>query len=234
MRSKEIEDAMSAFMDATYDHLYLPSELIGKIFSFIIVEHCDKIIYKHCSNYINLKKYIAALILYCLPNVDATIDSASIGEISIINISRTSIPSIIIDPLDALKFIVGANITRKYDLNLWANILQSLSVKINKLRFYQRANNIGKKSQYGKKLAQMTNLWLQLCKKFNFKLFLQTNKFEKYVRARSIIKINNFDKYLITPIIMQPFQQFGWIDNENASNMLVEYLNIYGALGYYI
>ena len=227
MCSKEIEDTMSAFMDATYDHLYLPPELIAKIFSFIIVEHYDKIIYKHCSNYINLKKYIAALILYCLPNIDATLDySASIGEISVINISRSSIPSIIIDPLDALKFIVGANITRKYDLNLWANILQSLSVKINRLRFYQRVNNFSNKSEYGKKLTQMTNLWLQLCKKFNFKLFLQTNKFEQYVRARTIIKINNFDKYLITPTIMQPFQQFGWIDNENASNMLVEYLNI--------
>lgn len=195
---------MSAFMQATYHHLYLPPELIAVIYSFIGVEYYDNIIYKHVSNYILTKRSIRTVISYCLrPNF--------------------IVLGLFYEFVQSLKYLVNAHIPRKYDLHLWANILQILSKKFSRERFYQRSVNIGKKTQLGKSLRQVLDLWLELCKKFNLKIYLHTNKFSKYIRAQNILKMNNYDQYTIRPMIIQPFTIVEWIDAFDAHEFLQNY-----------
>ena len=120
-----------------------------------------------------------------------------------------------------MRILVNLHIPRKYSLNFWAHYLQVLSSNINRLRFSHIVNNISFRSINGKKLKLVLDLWLQLCKKFNLKIFLQTKKFSKYIRAKYILKIKNYDQYIITPIIIQPFTHGNWINYNEG----IEFLN---------
>tara|TARA_B100001057_G_scaffold492226_1_gene584192 strand:+ start:418 stop:885 length:468 start_codon:yes stop_codon:yes gene_type:complete len=122
--------------------------------------------------------------------------------------------------INALHVLVNLHIPRKYSLNFWAHYLQVLSTKINRLRFAHIVNNISFRSVNGKKLKLLLDLWLQLCKKFNLKIFLQTKKFSKYIRAKYILKIKNYDQYVTRPIIIQPFTQTNWINYYQAIEIL--------------
>ena len=205
MFPKEIELSMAAFIDIMFDYIYLPPELIGNIYTFVMEEYCERIIHKHCYNYIKTRKNINCLILYCIrPHNDFIItDDACI---------------------ESLEFLVNTHISRKYDLNLWAAILRILSTEIDRMRMTQRYNNISFKSPDGKKIKLVLELWLQLCKKFNFKVFLQTKKFTKYVRARHIPKMNKYDQYLIPPIVIHPFTYMQFIDINEARESMSYYL----------
>ena len=101
-----------------------------------------------------------------------------------------------------------------------------MSVNINRTRFYQIVNNISFKSNEGKKLKLILNYWLTLCKKFNFKLFLQTKKTAQYIRAKNILNMNNYDKYIISPIVIKPYSKNTWMDYDNALLYLNNYKNI--------
>ena len=107
---------------------------------------------------------------------------------------------------------------------MWAAILRILSTEIDRVRLTQRCNNISFKSPQGKKIKLVLELWLQLCKKFNFKVFLKTNKFEKYVRAIHIEKMNKYDQYLIPPIVIHPFTYMQFIDIDEARESMSYYL----------
>jgi len=207
MFRNEIENSMSAFMDVSFDYIYLPPEIISKIYSFIVLDRCNEIIYKHCSNYIKQKIYMSQIIMYCLTPYNFSPQNPYHPH----------------SPVYALEFLVKANITKKYDLNIWSNILQILSEKIHLLRFTQICQNVSNKSYYGKSLVRIAELWLQLCKKFNFKLLLCTKKFSKYVMAQHVPKMNNYDKYLITPIVVKPFTQTESVDTVLAYNYLLNY-----------
>tara|TARA_B110000971_G_C19927952_1_gene462523 strand:- start:273 stop:899 length:627 start_codon:yes stop_codon:yes gene_type:complete len=202
---KEIEQSMSTFIDVMFDYIYLPPELIGKIYTFVLEEYCKRIINKHCYNFIKMRKNIDCVIVYC------------INPFLHYNIIED-------ECIDSLKFLVNAHIPRKYDLNLWAAILRILSSEIARTRMAQTSNNKGFKSPEGKKLKLILDLWLQLCKKFNFKLFLKTNKFEKYIRATHIEKMNKYDQYLIPPLIIQPFTYMHIIDIDEARQTMEYYL----------
>ena len=133
MFSKEIELSMDTFINVTFDYLYLPPELVGKIYSFVIGDYYERIIYKHCYNYVKIQKNIDCLILYCIrPHPDYIITD----DICI----------------ESLLFLVNTHIPRKYDLNLWAAILRILSTEIYTVRYTHRCNNISFKSPDGKKL----------------------------------------------------------------------------------
>jgi hypothetical protein len=201
---KEIEVSMSTFIDVMFDYIYLPPELIGKIYTFVVEEYCKHIINKHCYNFIKMRKNIDCVVVYC------------INPFLYYNIIDDKC-------IDALKFLVNAHIPRKYDLNLWAAILRILSSEIDRLRFSQRINNISFKSPEGKKIKFILKLWLQLCKKFNFKIFLKTNKFEKYVRAIHIDKLDKYDQYLIPPIIIRPFTYMQHTDIDESREMMEYY-----------
>ena len=128
--------------------------------------------------------------------------------------------------IKVLENISLSYIPRKYRQYFWANFLQVLSVNINRTRFYQIVNNISFKSEQGKNLKLLLNYWLILSKKFNFKLFLQTRKYSQYIRAKSILNMNNYDKYIISPIIIKPFSKNTWMDYDNALLYLNNYKNI--------
>jgi len=202
---KEIELSMATFIDVMFDYIYLSPELIGIIYTFVLEEYCERTIHKHCYNYIKTRKNMNCLILYCIrpfPDYIITDDEC----------------------IQSLKFLVNIHISRKYDLNLWAAILRILSTEIDRVRFVQRSNNISLKSHEGKKLKLVLELWLQLCKKFNFKIFLQTKKFTKYVRARHIQKMNKYDQYIISPVVIQPFTYMQFMDIDEVREAMSYYL----------
>ena len=91
-------------------------------------------------------------------------------------------------------------------------------------RFYCRCDNISFKSRVGILLKKIINLWLKLCKKFNFKIFLKTKNSEKYIRSNHILKMNGYDKYIISPIIIMPFTQNEWINTEYAFQVISSYM----------
>uniref|UniRef100_A0A6C0AXY4 Uncharacterized protein n=1 Tax=viral metagenome TaxID=1070528 RepID=A0A6C0AXY4_9ZZZZ len=199
--SESIIISMYTFYSIISNKLYLPPEIITLIYSFVLIEHYRKIIYKHCYNSTILSKLIKYITINVTgENIDTIIESSNI---------------------DALRIIINSHIPRKYSLNFWAHYLQVLSTNINRLRFSHRVNNISFRSVNGKKLKLLLDLWLQLCKKFNLKIFLQTKNFSKYIRAKYILKIKNYDQYLISPIIIQPFTHENWINYDQA----IEFLN---------
>lgn len=201
MSKNYIEKSMSAFMDITFQYIYLPSELIAKIYSFVAFDYYNNVIYNFCSNYIIVKNNMIKLISCCL-------------EDNFINY---------IDMNILLETLLKNNITRKYDFNMWAYILQILSSKMHLLRFRQRCNNISNKSHEGKQLVDIINLWFLLCKKYNFKLLLLTKNGEEYIFARNIPKITNYDKYIIAPSVIKPFSKKNFIDTNIAKNNLFGY-----------
>ena len=193
---------MYTFYSVISDKPYLPPEIVELIYSFIIRDYYGKIICKHCYNYTMIFKSIKHTIRNLIAeNSDCIVESSNI---------------------EAMRFLVNSHIPRKYDLNFWANYLQVLSTNINRLRFTYIYNNIGFRSPNGKRLKLVLNLWLQLCKKFNLKIFLQTKKFSKYIRAKHISKMNNYDQYIITPIIIQPFTDTDWVMFDEAREFLRE------------
>ena len=208
MLPKQITDSIWSFIfinsnsksNSNSKTFYLPPELIKLIYSFIIRDYYVKIICKHCYNYNMVYKLIKYTTINLIQeNLDTIIESLNIS---------------------ALRILVNSHIPRKYSLNFWAHYLQVLSININRLRFSHIVNNIGFRSVNGKKLKLVLDLWLQLCKKFNLKIFLQTKKFSKYIKAKYILKINNYDQYLITPTIIQPFTQTNWINYNQARELL--------------
>ena len=191
---------MYTFYSVISDKPYLPPEIIELIYSFIITEYYANIINRFCINYIKIRNSIKTVIEMCLDNnLTALLDTENIST---------------------LQFLVNSHISRKYNLNVWANILHVLSLKINRLRFQYRCDNGSLWSLNGKKFKLVLDLWLQLCKKFNFKIFLQTKKFKKYIRAKHILKMNLYDKYLSSPIIIQPFTDTNWILFDEARQFL--------------
>ena len=208
MLPKQITDSIWSFIfinsnsksNSNSKTFYLPPELIKLIYSFIIRDYYVKIICKHCYNYNMVYKLIKYTTINLIQeNLDTIIESLNIS---------------------ALRILVNSHIPRKYSLNFWAHYLQVLSININRLRFSHIVNNIGFRSVNGIKLKLVLDLWLQLCKKFNLKIFLQTKKFSKYIKAKYILKINNYDQYLITPTIIQPFTQTNWINYNQARELL--------------
>ena len=197
-----IIESISAFRDVTNNYkLYLSDDLIICIYAFIISDYYATIINKFCINYMNIKKSIKTVIHACLEN-RATI------LISDKNIK-------------ALQYLINTNISRKYDLHFWANILHILSSRLHWLRFQHRYESIGLKTSQGKKIISVLDLWLQLCKKFNFKIFLQTKQSLKYIRVKCIPRITEYDKYVCCPMIVQPFSDINIIvDTEFARNNL--------------
>ena len=208
MLPKQITDSIWSFIfinsnsksNSNSKTFYLPPELIKLIYSFIIRDYYVKIICKHCYNYNMVYKLIKYTTINLIQeNLDTIIESLNIS---------------------ALRILVNSHIPRKYSLNFWAHYLQVLSININRLRFSHIVNNIGFRSVNGIKLKLVLDLWLQLCKKFNLKIFLKTKKFSKYINAKYILKINNYDQYLITPTIIQPFTQTNWINYNQARELL--------------
>jgi len=194
--------SMYTFYSVISDKPYLPPEIIELIYSFIIRDYYGKIISKHLYNHATVFKSIKHTIINIIAaNSDSIIESSNI---------------------EALQILVNSHIPRKYDLNFWANYLQVLSTNINRLRFTYIYNNIGFRSVNGKRLKLVLDLWLQLCKKFNLKIFLQTKIFSKYIRAKHILKMNNYDQYIITPIIIQPFTDTDWVMFDEAREFLRE------------
>lgn len=188
----------------TNSNFYLPQEIIEIIYLFMVKDYYANKIKKIYSNIIDIDKSIQTVIGYNLIDIEYRTPIANKNILANENIS-------------ALKYLVNSNISKKYDLNLWANILHILSIQINRLKFEYKCNNIGKKSAEGKKLTILLNLWLQLCKKFNLKIFLETKKTLKYIRAKNILKMNKYNQYLISPMIIQPFSQYNrWIDTNDA------------------
>lgn len=205
MLPKEIECSMKTFIEIIFEYIYLSPELISIIYLYVLEEYCQRTIHKHCYNFIKTRNKMNCLILYCI---------------------RPDPEYIVTDDIfiESLKFLVNTHISRKYDLNLWATILQILSTEIYILRYTNRCNNISFKSPEGKKLKLVLDLWLQLCQKFNFKIFLQTKQIEKYVRATHILKMNNYDQYIIPPIVIQPFTYMQFIDINDARETMSYYL----------
>lgn len=208
MLPKQITDSIWSFIfinsnsksNSNSKTFYLPPELIKLIYSFIIRDYYVKIICKHCYNYNMVYKLIKYTTINLIQeNLDTIIESLNIS---------------------ALRILVNSHIPSKYSLNFWAHYLQVLSININRLRFSHIVNNIGFRSVNGIKLKLVLDLWLQLCKKFNLKIFLKTKKFSKYINAKYILKINNYDQYLITPTIIQPFTQTNWINYNQARELL--------------
>ena len=195
--AKCIIDSYKEFCKINYFNksYYLPNELIMKIYEIVIQNYYANIINKNLKNYIRIKRCILIILFYSLDRRENIIEAANIT---------------------ALQFLVNSNITRKYDLNFWAYLLQSLSTKINRLRFRFRYDDIGNKSINGKKLLLVLDLWLQLCKKFNLKIYLETKNSEKYIRAQNILKMNNYDKYIFTPMIIKPFSNNIWVNYDEA------------------
>ena len=94
------------------------------------------------------------------------------------------------------------------------------------LRFNHRCKNIGLKTDKGKKFILVLDLWLQLCKKFNLKILFQTRQSQKYIRAKCISKMTEYDKYVISPMIVQPFSDINIIvhtefANQDLHNLLI-------------
>ena len=191
---------MFCFINLSSKQLYLPPDIIALIYSFVLRDYYGKIINKFYFNRIKINKSINHIIQNnTFQNIEYIIES---------------------DYIEALQFLVKAHIPRKYDLNFWANYLHLLSKNINSLRFHHRWNNISLKTYDGKQLKLVLNLWLELCKKFNLKLFLQTKNSELYIRAKHVKKMNVYDKYIITPIIIQPFTDNQWINIDSARDFL--------------
>lgn len=180
---------------------YLPNEIKKLIYIIIIKSYYREVIYYNVieSNLFRyeLKYYIRDLIY---------------GEKLLNNYN-----------IEILQSLSEIYIPGKYRQYLWANLLHVLSININRIRFYHIINNISFKSNEGKKLKLILNYWLTLCKQFNFKIFLQTKKTTQYIRAKNILNMNSYDKYIISPIVIKPFTNNIWIDYENA----IQYLNNY-------
>ena len=168
---------------------YLSHDIIRLIFKLIVQDYYGKIIFKHFKNDLLIKKTIHYTICRLVIN-DDDVDKFPL--------------------LVYLNMLINANISRKFNLRFWAFYLQLLSSKINTLRFHQRCHNISYKSSEGLKLKNLIDAWLTLCKKFNFKIYLQTHTNSKYIRAKNIIKLNEYDKYVISPIIITPFTKNTW------------------------
>jgi hypothetical protein len=199
---------------------YLSHDILEVIYSFIIKDYYGSKINKFIINKIKLhrsiKEIIQNVIIY-------DIYSHNTQQVTVYNIySHNRYTHNIIESsnIKALESIVDSDIPRKYDLNFWANYLQVLSSQINKLRFQYRCNNIGYKTPNGKKLTIILELWLQLCKKFNFKIYLRRNKSEKYIRAKNISKMNNYDQYILAPIIIKPFTDNNWVNVYDSKDYL--------------
>ena len=209
MMTKKIPDnileSIYAFRCATYNHnFYLSDDLIIYIYSFIISDYYGNKINKFCINFSKTKKAIQTVLHACLEN-------------------RT-ILLIRCENIEALQFLVKANISRKYDLHFWSNMLHILSFRLQLLRFKYTCSHIGLKTLHGKKFILALDLWLKLCKKFNFKILLQTKQSQKYIRAKCIIKMNKYDQNIIAPMIVQPFTNNIIVDLEFARNNLLNLL----------
>ena len=207
---QEIRLSMETFIQTiSYGQLYLPPEIISKIYSFWLQEHCYKIIGNHCYNYIKVKNTLVMVIMTC------------------INVRTFHTPTNhIFDSIyvEALQNLLNWHIPRKYSLTLIANFLQILSSNIHYIRFAQRVSNISNKSELGKQLIIVLDLWLQLCKKFNFKLYLYKNENDRrYIYARNIIKMNKYDQNNIAPAIVAPFTNY-ILHGANAREYLLNYL----------
>jgi len=201
----QIYELIFIINNKTNDTLYLPRDIIEFIYSFIIKDYYANKIKNFYLHNIDLDKSIQTVIRYNL----------------IYNYEILGTENILANEnILALEFLRNYNITKKHDLNLWGNILYILSMQINTLNFRYQCYNISKKSVNGKKLTKVLDIWLQLCKKFNLKIFLETKKTQKYIRAKNILKMNNYNQYLISPIIIQPFSDNMWIDMNDAIRCL--------------
>ena len=131
-----------------------------------------------------------------------------------------------------LKIICEAQFNReKYDHYFWQCFLHMLSKTL--MYFYytvaiyhniydvKRKNNI-----YYINLKKSIKLWFLLCNKYNIKLAFifkknilsgQHNEFI-YTKARNILKINNFNKFLYAPYVVDNEDFF--IENNFATNYL--------------
>ena len=206
---KHIQDSILAFRCVTNNNIvYLSNDIILLIYIFVIKDYYGIKINKIIGNYYKTKNAIKTLIQRCLYDRYNTINHDNMFNN---------------EEISALKYLVTVNITRKYNLHLWANILEILSSEINMLRFNHRALNISFKSPIGKKVKLIIDLWLQLCKKFNFKILLQTIKSKTIIRAKYVIKSNNYDQYIRRPGVIQPFSKFNYIIND--LDMAKEYLS---------
>ena len=205
---ESITISMYAFNLTINNIIYLPPEIIELIYTFVIKEYYAKIIFKHWFNsklvYNCLKFSIRTLLnddkYNCYINNDTSIISTSHIEI--------------------LELLIKNRIARKYNLKFWGNYLQVLSSRISSLRFLQRCNNISFKSESGKKLKLVINLWLELCKKFNFEINFQSRNSSKYIRAKNLVKIKNYDSYMVPPIMIEAFTDKNSIYTHEALEFL--------------
>ena len=154
MLPKQMKDSILAFIfiNLNSKDLYLPPEIIEYIYSFILREHYGNKISKFYSNNISVRKSLK----YIIENASIFINSYNV---------------IAFENIQALQILINSYIPRKYNLHFWSCYLQILSHKINQLRFYHKCNNIGFKSPAGKRFRYVLDLWLHLCKRFNFKIY---------------------------------------------------------------
>ena len=192
---ESITISMYAFNVTINNIIYLPPEIIEVIYTFVIKEYYAKIIFKHWFN--------SKLVYNCLKfSIETLLNDNQYNyyinnDINIISTSH----------IEILEFLIKNRIARKYNLKFWGNYLQVLSSRISSLRFQQRCNNISFKSESGKKLKLVMNLWLELCKKFNFEINFQSRNSSKYIRAKNLVKIKNYDSYMVPPSIIEPFNE---------------------------
>lgn len=208
---KKIYEFIFIINSKTNDTLYLPQEIIKIIYSFLIKDYYANNIKNFYLHNVALEKSIQTVIRYNL------IDTLNIPSNENVLGNENILEN---ENILALEFLINSNITKKHDLNLWANILYTLSIQINRLKIRYSCYNISNKSVNGKKLTNLLDIWLQLCKKFNLKIFLETKKTQKYIRAKNILKMNNYNQYLISPIIIQPFSNNMWVNAVEANIFL--------------
>jgi len=201
-----IIESINAFRCATNNSIaYLSDDLILFIYSFVISNYYGNVINKFIVHYIKTKKAIKNIIKNCFNNNCSTL------------ITEKHISS--------MRFLITANITRKFNLNFWANLLQVLSSSLNLLQFLYRSEITDEiKSSDKKKIIVSLDLWLQLCKKFDLKIYLRTKFSHKYIRSTHIPKMNNYDKYIIMPMIVQPFSDINLINIEFSKQYLSNFI----------
>lgn len=132
-----------------------------------------------------------------------------------------------------LKIIYYSEFNRiKYNHSFWQCFLQLLSKKI--MLHYNillvNNNNTKKNNEYNY-LKKSIVIWFDMCKKYNIKLGIMFKLFNSAVssdnqfvefKARNIIAIKNFNKFIVAPCILDNNDEF--IENNIASNHLRYYL----------
>lgn len=199
----------------------LPPEIIQLIYVIILrEENVNKIIHFYHTR--KNKHYIVSEV------IKTTVYNAQIyyGKLRLMLLD---------DYINNLKFILQNNFSKFYDRRFWFNLITDMSYKLMHMHNNICMQNKNKyDNSYYKNLKTCISLWFELCKKFNVKLCLFYRKFKSntydatYIKARHLIKLNNFHKFLHTPSIVyeDDIRYHDFVDKDLAPIILLEYLGV--------